>query len=63
MWPLTRIMPFFLLSVVKAAYNDPQLYFEPECFLLVVAADKRGLNIRSISMDFRFESPGERWAL
>lgn len=61
-WPLTRIMLFFLLSVVKAAYNDLQLYFELSAFYWLWRR-MRGLNIRSISMDFRFESPGECWAL
>lgn len=31
-WPLTRLTLFFLLSVVKAAYNDLQQYFELSAF-------------------------------
>lgn len=53
-WPLTRITFCCLLlsvSFVQAAYDDLMLYFQPSA-LSVMAEDKRGLNIRSISMDF-----------
>lgn len=54
----------FLPSVCcESSLQWPAAIFWTQCFLLVVAEDKRGLNIRSISMDFRFESPGECWAL
>lgn len=58
---------FLLSSSVRlirtSSLRWPAAIFSTECFLLVMTEDKRGLNIRSISMDFRFESPGERWAL
>lgn len=59
---------YFLLSpsvrlICTSSLRWPPAIFLTECFLSVMTEDKRGLNIRSISMDFRFESPGERWAL
>lgn len=59
---------YFLLSpsvclICTSSLRWPAAIFSAECFLSVMAEDKRGLKIRSISMDFRFESPGECWAL
>lgn len=59
---------YFLLSpsaclICTSSLRWPAAIFSAECFLLVMAEDKRRLKIRSISMDFRFESPGECWAL
>lgn len=58
----------FLLSpsvrlIPTSSLQWPAAIFSTKCFLSVMTKDKRGLNIRSISMDFRFKSPGEHWAL
>lgn len=61
-WLLTLFVVSFCLSY---SYKQRTLtcgYFQLSAFCRSCPR-MRGLNIRSISMDFRFESPGECWAL